>query len=160
MILPTGFPAYLAANPDASLLTLFAGVLLIYLECNRPGSVLPGCLGALLTLLSINAFTHMPLRQPALALIVAGVALVVADLTMPVRNPAAILGTISLIIGLRTLVQPFASAHVHTPIAVVLGSSFAFTTVWLARVALRARRNKRSLSPDLSIRSASQRRTG
>jgi membrane-bound serine protease (ClpP class) len=150
-------PLILQTNPDVALLILFAGVLLIYFECNRPGSVLPGCLGALLTLLAVNAFAHMPLRTSALALAAAGIILILAELAIPARNLAAAAGTALLILGLRTLVQPFAPARVHTPTAFVAGAGFAASTLWLARIALRARRNKRSLP---SFGAASQRRTG
>ena len=39
-------------GPDLFLVLLVAGILLVYVECNRPGWVLPGCLGTLLVLLS------------------------------------------------------------------------------------------------------------
>jgi len=147
----------LQTNPDVALLTLFAGILLIYFECNRPGSILPGCFGALLTLLSVNAFANMPLRSSALVVAAAGIILIFAELAIPARNLVAASGTALLILGLRTLVQPFAAAHVHTPTAIVIGAGFTAVTLWLARIALRARRNKRSLP---SFRAASQRRTG
>lgn len=157
MSLLAGIPAHLEASPDGALLTLFAGVLLIYFECNRPGTILPGCLGTLLTLLSVNAFDHMPLRASALAVAAVGIAFLLAEILKPSRNLLAAAGTILLIIGLRTSVQPFASAHVHTSIAVLTALGLATTSLWLTRIALRARHNKRSLS---SLRSASERRTG
>jgi membrane-bound serine protease (ClpP class) len=150
----------LDSTPDAALLTLFAGILLIYLECNRPGWILPGCLGALLTLLAINAFSHMPLRPSALALTAVGAALVLAEVAIPAKNLAAAAGATLSVLGLRTLLQPFAPARVHTPIALVAGAGLAASTLWLVRIAVRARRTKRSLSPLSSIHGASERRTG
>jgi len=137
----------LQSNPDAALLTLVAGILLLYLECNRPGSILPGCFGTLLTLLSIDAFARMPLRPSALALAAAGAALVLAELAIPARNLVATAGAALFVLGLRTLIQPFAPARVHTPTALVAGAGLAAATLWLARIALRARRNKRRLTP-------------
>jgi membrane-bound serine protease (ClpP class) len=150
----------LNSNPDAALVTLFAGIMLVYYECNRPGSIVPGCLGALLTLLSINAFVHTPLEPSALALTVVGIALILIEVFIPTRNWLVAAGTTALIAGFATLVQPFAPARVHIPTAIVTGSGLSAATLWLARIALRARRNKRSLSSPLSIRAASQRRTG
>ena len=152
--------ASMESSPDLSLLTLVAGILLIYVECNRPGSILPGCFGGLLALLSINALSHMMLRPSALVLSTVGILLVFTELFLPARNLFAASGAALLIVGLRTLLQPFAPAHVHTPTAIVAGAGFAALTLWLARIALRARRNKRSHSSHLSIRAASQRRTG
>ncbi len=139
------FPATMQASPDAALLTLFAGILLIYFECNRPGSILPGCLGALLTLLSIDAFTRMPLQPSFLALVAAGIVLVLCEVFLPARNLLAVFGAALLTLGLRNLLQPFAPARVHTPTAVITGVGLDAATLWLARIALRARRNKRSL---------------
>jgi membrane-bound serine protease (ClpP class) len=149
--------ALLRSNPDAAVSTLFAGIALIYLECNRPGSIVPGCFGALFTLLALNAFSQMMLRPSALALIGVGVALILAELVLPARNLIAAAGAAMLALGLRLLVQPFAAAHVHTPTALAAGAGFTFVTLCLARIALRARRNKRSLSLP---RAAPQRRTG
>jgi membrane-bound serine protease (ClpP class) len=151
-------PALLEASPDAALLSLFAGILLIYFECNRPGSIVPGCAGTLLALLSINAFAHMRLRPLALALVAAGIVLILAELKIPARNLIAATGSALLVVGLESLLQPFAPARVHTPTAIVSGVGFAASTLWLARIALCARRNKRSLS-NLPI-VASERRTG
>jgi membrane-bound serine protease (ClpP class) len=139
----------LQQSPDAALLTLFAGILLLYFECNRPGSILPGCVGALLTLLALNAFTHMPLRPVALALVLAAVLLILLELIIPARNLLASAGTVTLVAALRILLQPFAPARVHTPTAIVAAVGFAASTLWLARIALRARRNKRSLTSNL-----------
>jgi membrane-bound serine protease (ClpP class) len=152
--------ALLEASPDAALLSLFAGVLLIYFECNRPGSIIPGCAGVLLALLSIDAFAHMPLRPLALALVAAGIVLILAELKVSARNLAAATGTALLIFGFRNLLQPFAPARVHTPTAIVAAAGFAASTLWLARIALRARHNKRSLSPVPGFPAASERRTG
>ena len=140
---------YLQASPDAALLTLVAGILLVYFEANRPGSILPGCLGALLTLLSIHALSQMPLRASALAVIALGLALLFTELFRPARNLFGALGAALLALGLRTLLQPFAPAHVHTPTAIVAGAGLVAVTLWLARIALRARRNKRTLSSPL-----------
>ncbi len=149
--------AYLQASPDATVLTLVAGILLIYVECNRPGAIVPGCLGALLTLLSIGALARMPLRPSALALVAVGCVLLLAELVLPARNAFAAAGTSLFILGLKSLLQPFAANRVHTPTAIAAGGILAAATLWLARIALRARRNKRSL---MSFRPASQRRTG
>lgn len=155
------FPAVLQSNPDAALLTLLAGVLLVYWECNRPGFILPGCIGALLSLLAANAFAHMPLRPPGIILAVSGFALVVCQIFLPVRKLLAAAGTVAataaLIAGLATCVQPSASARVHLPTAFATGLCLAAASLWLARIALRARRNKRTFT---SLPAASQRRTG
>ena len=49
-------------NPNIALLLLVGGALLIYLEFNTPGTIVPGALGTLMVLLSIFALDLLPIR--------------------------------------------------------------------------------------------------
>jgi len=134
-------------NPDAAVVALFAGILLVYFECNRPGTIVPGCLGAVLILLSVNALTHLALRPAGLGAIAAGFSLLLLELARPARNLSALLGTVAICAGLATLVQPFAAARVHPSTALFTGIGFSASTLWLGKVAVQARRNKRLTRP-------------
>ena len=64
-------------NPDLTVLLLGLGGLLIYLEVNTPGGVVPGAAGVLLVLLAVYELLHLPLRWEALLMLAgAGVLLV------------------------------------------------------------------------------------
>ena len=41
------------ANPDHAVLLLLCGILFIYAEFNKPGTVILGCFGALLTMFAL-----------------------------------------------------------------------------------------------------------
>jgi len=131
------------ANPDVAILTLFAGILLIYFECNRPGSIVPGCLGGLFALLSLHSLSQLPLRPLALALIAAGTTLLLLELAIPARKSLAAAGILLVTYGLATLLEPFSAPHVHLLTAIFTGPGFGISTLWLATLALQARRNKR-----------------
>jgi membrane-bound serine protease (ClpP class) len=135
----------LLANPDTALVTLLAGILLIYLECNRPGLVIPGCLGTLAVMLSLFSLHRLPLRSVSLALVAAGIALLLLELAIPARKLLATTGIAAIACGLATLLQPFAPAHVHTAAAIAFAVGFGIPTFCLSKVALLARRNKRTL---------------
>ncbi len=49
-------------NPNIALLLLVFGALLIYLEFNTPGTIVPGALGTLMVLLGIFALDLLPIR--------------------------------------------------------------------------------------------------
>jgi membrane-bound ClpP family serine protease len=134
----------LIASPDLAVLTLLTGILLVYWECNRPGTIVPGCAGTLLVLLSANSLLRMPLRPAALVLLTAGLALLLVEIAFSINNLLAALGVLAIVAGLRFLVQPFAFTHVHIATALFAGAGFGVATVWLGKIALRARRNKRS----------------
>ncbi len=136
------------ANPDVAVLSLLAAILLIYYECNRPGSVVPGCAGALLGLLSIHSLSQMPIRPGAMLLLACGAGLVAAQVFVAWRGAPGLAGAALLIAGWSTLLQPFASGRVHPATAIVAGAGLSGCTVWLGRIALRARRNKQSRSAE------------
>ena len=58
-------------NPDLAVLMLVIGGLLIYLEFNAPGTIVPGALGTLLVLLSLFALNLLPVHYTAVMLLLA-----------------------------------------------------------------------------------------
>jgi len=66
-------------NPNIALLMLVGGALLIYLEFNSPGTIVPGALGTLMVLLAIFGLNLLPIRYTAVLLLVAALALLVLE---------------------------------------------------------------------------------
>ena len=58
-------------DPNLALLILVVGALLIYLEFNTPGTIVPGALGTLLVLLALFALNLLPVRYMSVLLILA-----------------------------------------------------------------------------------------
>jgi membrane-bound serine protease (ClpP class) len=59
------------ANPNLALLLLVGGALLIYLEFNIPGTIVPGALGTVMVLLAIFSLDLLPIRHTAVLLLLA-----------------------------------------------------------------------------------------
>lgn len=135
----------LLAHPNCAVLVLFVGILLMYVECNRPGRVVPGCVGLLLVLCAGREIGQYPLRGIGVELLVLGFGALVAGIFLPGRLVWGVASAGLFSLGLVWLIQPFGSAHVHPAMAFVVGAGFAGVTLWLAGVALTARRNKRVL---------------
>jgi membrane-bound ClpP family serine protease len=135
----------LLSNPNEALAVLFVGILLIYVECNRPGRVVPGCAGLLLALCGGYGMGRFPMQGLGVLLILLGLGALVAGIFLPVRLGWGILAAGLLSAGLYRLIQPFVSAHVHPATAIVVGVGFSAVTLWLSVIALTARRNKRVL---------------
>jgi membrane-bound ClpP family serine protease len=125
-------------NPNHAILLLLAGILLIYAEFNRPGTIVLGCIGALSILFGVDGFFHLEVRPSALWEIALGLAILALGIWFPVRGVTPSAACAILAFGLTHVAVPPIS-----PI-VALGSSVVFCSVtyWLARVALRARLNK------------------
>jgi membrane-bound serine protease (ClpP class) len=66
-------------NPDIAVLLLVIGGLLIYLEFNVPGTVVPGSLGTLFVLLSLFGLNLLPIRHTAIALLLIAVVMMVLE---------------------------------------------------------------------------------
>ncbi len=132
-------------TPDAAVCGLTAGMLLIYLECNRVGWVVPGCAGGTLVLLALHRLAGLPLAASGGALVGAGVGLILGSGWIGWRGLGAGGGILLVTAGLRRLVQPSSPERVHLSVAFAASLVLGVTTVWLAGIARRARLNKRIL---------------
>ena len=139
-------------DPNVAVLMLFAGALLIYLEFNVPGTIVPGALGTLLVLLAGFGLNLLPLHHTAMLLLLGAGVLIGLEMKFPSHGILSIAGIACLVFGLATLVDgPIPELRVHLGIAIGAGLAFGLITVVLASLALRARRNKVLLGPQALI---------
>jgi membrane-bound serine protease (ClpP class) len=139
-------------NPDIAVLLFVLGGLLIYLEFNVPGTVVPGSLGTLFVLLSLFGLNLLPIRHTAIALLLAAVVMMVLEAKYGSHGVLAVAGVASLVFGLATLVDgPIPELRVHTATAVGAGVGFGAISFGLAWIALRARRSKVLTGPQAMI---------
>jgi membrane-bound serine protease (ClpP class) len=140
------------ANPDLAVLLMVLGALLIYLEFNVPGTIVPGSLGTLLLLLGAFGLDLLPIRHASVLLIVAALALMLLEAKYPSHGVLAATGITSLVFGLATLVDgPIAEQRVHLSTALAAGLGFGMISFFLAWIALKARRNKILTGPQAMI---------
>jgi membrane-bound serine protease (ClpP class) len=139
-------------NPDIAVLMLVVGGLLIYLEFNVPGTVVPGSLGTLFVILSLFGLNLLPIRHTAIVLLLAAVVMMVLEAKFGSHGALALAGVICLVFGLATLVDgPIPELRVHTATAVGAGIGFGAISFGLAWIALRARRSKVLTGPQAMI---------
>ena len=135
---------HLLAQPDVDVSLLIVGILLIYVELNVPGVVLPGAAGLLCVLLGIYGLWAFPLSPSAALFLLVGVMLFPLEAKLGGHGGLAALGTASLVYGLAHLVIGSApSPVVHLATAVAAGVSFGVITAVLGFAAAAARRSKR-----------------
>jgi membrane-bound serine protease (ClpP class) len=139
-------------NPNVALLMLVGGALLIYLEFNTPGTIVPGALGTLMVLLAIFGLDLLPIRYTALLLLVAALALVLLEAKFGGHGALAIAGIVCLTFGTLTLVAaPVPEMAISPAVAFSVSAAFGIITVFLVRLAVRARRMKSKLGIDALI---------
>jgi membrane-bound serine protease (ClpP class) len=136
-------------NPNIALLMLVGGALLIYLEFNTPGTIVPGVLGTLMVLLAIFGLDLLPIRYTAVLLLVAAIALLLLEAKFGGHGALAIAGIVCLTFGTLTLVAaPVPEMAVSPIVALSVSAAFGAITVFLVRLAVRARRMKSRLGVD------------
>jgi membrane-bound serine protease (ClpP class) len=139
-------------SPDLDVLLLLAGGLLIYLEFNVPGTIVPGALGTLMVLLAIFGLNLLPVQHTAILLLFAALALMVLEAKFASHGVLGIAGIICLVFGLATLVNgPTPEMRVHFGVAAGAGIGFGIVTFGLAWIAFKARQAKRLTGPDALI---------
>jgi membrane-bound serine protease (ClpP class) len=144
-------------NPNIALLMLVGGALLIYLEFNSPGTIVPGALGTLMVLLAIFGLNLLPIRYTAVLLLVAAVGMLVLEAKVGGHGALAIAGIVCLTFGMLTLVAaPVPELGVSPLIALAVSAAFGVITVFLLRLAIRARRMKSRLGADAMMGSTAR----
>jgi membrane-bound serine protease (ClpP class) len=130
-------------DPNLAVVLFVIGALLIYLEFNVPGTIVPGSLGTLLVLLSLFALNLLPIEFTAVALLLGALVLLLLEVKFSSHGVLALAGIVCLVFGLLTLVNgPIPEMRVHLSTALATGIGFGLITVFLTTIAFRARRNK------------------
>lgn len=87
------------ADPNIAYLLMMAGMLGLYVEFTHPGVVFPGVAGAICLLLALTALHVLPLNTSGAALLVLGIALMVAELFLPTFGLVGVGGIIAFLLG-------------------------------------------------------------
>jgi membrane-bound serine protease (ClpP class) len=125
------------AHPSVALILMMIGIYGLLFEFSNPGFVLPGVVGALCLLLAFYAFHLLPVDYTGVALILLGIALIVAEAFAPSFGALGIGGVVALTFGLVIFVDPetapgYAPSGLFIGTLAVLTAAAVFATVALA----------------------------
>ena len=139
-------------NPNIALLFLVCGALLIYLEFNSPGTIVPGALGTLMVLLAVFALDLLPIRYTAVLLLLAAIVLLILEAKVGGHGALAIAGILCLTFGTLTLVAaPVPELNISPWVAISVSVAFGAITWFLVRLAVRARKRKARIGADALV---------
>jgi membrane-bound serine protease (ClpP class) len=132
----------LLVNPNIAYLLLLAGVIGILIEVFSPGLILPGTLGVVSLLLGAYGTAQLPVTAAGIALLVVGIAMVIAEAHVPTGGILGVVGVAAMAVsGLLLFDTGTSELEVSAPlviaVAVVLGG---FMAIAVNKV-VQARRN-------------------
>ena len=142
-ILPNWRSKFLAVitDPSVAYILLMIGFYGLFFEFANPGFIVPGVVGGIALLLALYAFQLLPINYAGLALILLGIAFVIAEAFMPSFGALGIGGVISFVVGSLLLIKT--DVHAFTiPLYLILIVSIVSAAFFLLvlNMALRSRR--------------------
>jgi membrane-bound serine protease (ClpP class) len=110
------------ANPNLALLFGVVGLILLWIEFQAPGMLLPAVIGLVSLTLSLLGFSLLPINYIGVILILLGVSLVVGEVFFQGFGVLGIGGAISFVLGLVFLIDsPYPDLRIGWGIALSLG---------------------------------------
>jgi membrane-bound serine protease (ClpP class) len=92
-------------NPSVAYLMILLGIYALIFEFTNPGLVLPGVVGTIAILIALYAFHLLPVNYAGLALILVGIAFMVAEAFLPAFGSLGIGGLIAFVLGSIILID-------------------------------------------------------
>lgn len=143
-LLAGGSAAWLGAivNPDAAFILLVVGIYALLLEFAHPGTFVPAITGLICLTLAAFALSVLPVQYGALALLVTGIALMVAEAFTPGFGVLGLLGFAAFIGGAHFLFDASSGPlEMRVSFPLILGSAVASAalTFFVVGAAVKAR---------------------
>ncbi|TFZ07981.1 NfeD family protein [Ramlibacter humi] len=128
-------------NPSLALLLMMAGVYGLAFEFSSPGLVAPGVIGAICLVLALFSLHMLPVNYAGLALILLGIAFLVAEAYLPTFGVVGFGGIVAFAFGCVMLIDSDSPGYgIPLPfIAVLTAASAAFLLI-VGGLAVRTRR--------------------
>ncbi|MCL4800493.1 MAG: nodulation protein NfeD [Burkholderiales bacterium] len=127
-------------NPSVALILMMIGIYGLFFEFSNPGFVLPGVVGAISLLLGLFALQLLPVNYAGLALMLLGLAFMVAEAFLPSFGALGIGGVVAFVFGGLMLIDTdMPGFGVPVAFIVTLGVVSALLMFAIVGLAIRAR---------------------
>jgi membrane-bound serine protease (ClpP class) len=130
-------------NPSIAYILILVGIYALIFEFMNPGLILPGVAGAICLLLALYAFHLLPVNYAGLALIVLGIAFMVAEAFLPAFGSLGVGGLIAFVIGSIILMDETTIPGFEIPYPLIAGVTAASAAFLFFVVGMAVRNRKR-----------------
>jgi membrane-bound serine protease (ClpP class) len=127
------------SNPSIAYILLMLGFYGLLYELASPGAIFPGVIGGICLILAFFAFQMLPINYAAVALILFGIILFIAEIKITSYGMLSVAGVISLLLGSIMLIDSPAEflrisfIKVVLPVVLVSAAFFLFALVMVVR---------------------------
>ena len=129
------------SDPNLAYILLLVGIYGLVYEFANPGAVLPGTVGAVSLLLALYAFQLLPINYAGMALIILGLALMIAEAFVPSFGALGLGGAAAFVIGSVILIDTEVPGFgISLPLIVGFALSSALLLFFIIGMALKAHR--------------------
>jgi len=129
------------ANPSLALLLMMIGIYGLVFEFSNPGLVAPGVVGAICLLVGLYALQMLPVNYAGLALVLAGMAFLVAEVFLPSYGILGFGGTVAIALGAVMLIDSDSPGWgIPLPVAGLFALASAAFVLLVVGMAAKARR--------------------
>ena len=132
----------LITNPNVAFILMLIGVYGLILEFFNPGAVAPGLVGTICLLLALYALALLPINYAGAALVLFGVALMVAEAHIGAFGALGVGGIAAFVVG-ALLMFPSQTPGYALSDGVVIGAAIGSAAVFLVLLAVGLRARKR-----------------
>ena len=127
-------------NPNVAYILMMVGIYGLILEFYNPGGLVPGTVGAICLVLALYAFQLLPVNYAGFALILLGVALLVAEAFQPSFGMLGIGGVVAFTIGSIILMDTdIPDFKIYLSVIATFAATTVLTFFFIIGMVLRAR---------------------
>ncbi len=110
---------------------LLGSLALLYFEITHPGMLLPGVVGAMGLIIAFIALDKLNVEWGGLALIILGIAMLIAEMFVPSFGALGVGGIVSFVVGSVFLFDPVKSFGYRLPLTLILPTAILFGGIFL-----------------------------